>query len=249
VAEYRIDDLARAAGTTVRNVRVYQDRGLLPPPRRQGRAAIYSDAHLVRLRVIINMLERGYAFAQIKEMITAWENGRSLGDVLGLEEAVGAPWAEEAARAITLSELRELFGKQLTPDNITRSVKLGLLERRGRRFVAPSPKPLEAGAELVSLGVPLGEVLDLAEQLQHDVDHVAGLLVEVVRKHVLARAEEMPEEEEIPYYAKVVQRLRPLVMSALSAAAARSAERVIPEILGDRLIKQLEQNRGPAQQF
>ena len=65
----------------MRNVRVYQDRGLLPPPRRQGRAAIYSDAHLVRLRVIINMLERGYAFAQIKEMITAWENGRSLGDV------------------------------------------------------------------------------------------------------------------------------------------------------------------------
>ena len=30
MAEYRIDDLARAAGTTVRNVRAYQDRGLLP---------------------------------------------------------------------------------------------------------------------------------------------------------------------------------------------------------------------------
>ena len=43
MAEYRIDDLAREAGTTVRNVRVYQDRGLLPPPRREGRAGIYSD--------------------------------------------------------------------------------------------------------------------------------------------------------------------------------------------------------------
>ena len=32
--EYRIDDLARLAGTTTRNIRVYRDRGLLPPPLR-----------------------------------------------------------------------------------------------------------------------------------------------------------------------------------------------------------------------
>ena len=48
MAEYRIDDLARAAGTSVRNVRYYQDGGMLPPPRRQGRVALYSEAHLAR---------------------------------------------------------------------------------------------------------------------------------------------------------------------------------------------------------
>ena len=32
--EYRIEDLARLAGTTTRNIRVYRDRGLLPPPLR-----------------------------------------------------------------------------------------------------------------------------------------------------------------------------------------------------------------------
>ena len=32
MGEYRIDELARLAGTTVRNVRVYQDRGLLSCP-------------------------------------------------------------------------------------------------------------------------------------------------------------------------------------------------------------------------
>ncbi|MCI2418733.1 MerR family transcriptional regulator [Saccharopolyspora sp. K220] len=238
MAEYRIDDLARAAGTTVRNVRVYQDRELLPPPRREGRTAIYSDAHLVRLRLIINMLERGYAFAQIKEMISAWESGRSLGEVLGLEEVVGASWAEEAPRAVTVAELREKFGKQFAPANIKRSIELGLLERRGRGFVAPSPQLLDAGAELVGLGVPLSAVLDLAEQLQQDIDHVAGILVEVVREHVLTRP--VPTDDEIPYYSDVMQRLRPLVMSALNAAAARSAERVIPEVLGDRLVELLE---------
>ena len=65
MAEYRIDELARLADTTVRNVRVYQDRGLLAPPRRQGRVGIYSEAHLARLRLIGQLLRRGYTFANI----------------------------------------------------------------------------------------------------------------------------------------------------------------------------------------
>lgn len=249
MAEYRIDDLARAAGTTVRNVRVYQDRELLPPPTRKGRAAIYSDAHLVRLRVIINMLERGYAFAQIKEMISAWESGRSLADVLGLEEVMGESWAYEGGRLVSAADLTRMFGRHLTPENIKRAIELNLLERRGTRFYAPSPQLLDAGSELVELGVPLSEALDLAEQLQHDIDHVAELLVAIVRRHVLdpKGAGWLPGSEEIPYYADVFHRLRPLVMSALNAAAARSAERVIPKVLEDRLLELLENGLRPDQ--
>ena len=44
--EYRIDDLARLAGTTTRNIRVYRDRGLLHPPLRVGRIALFNDTHL-----------------------------------------------------------------------------------------------------------------------------------------------------------------------------------------------------------
>jgi DNA-binding transcriptional MerR regulator len=55
--EYRIDDLARLAGTTTRNIRVYRDRGLLPPPLRVGRIALFNDAHLTRLRLITSSIE------------------------------------------------------------------------------------------------------------------------------------------------------------------------------------------------
>ncbi|MFR9730140.1 MerR family transcriptional regulator [Saccharopolyspora sp. MS10] len=249
MAEYRIDDLARAAGTTVRNVRVYQDRELLPAPRRQGRLAIYSDAHLVRLRMIINMLERGYAFAQIKEMLSAWAAGRSLGDLLGLEEVMGESWAEQSPRVFSLAQLRAMFRGQLTQANIRRALELNLLERWGARFVAPTPQLLDAGAELVGMGVPLGEVLDLADQLQQDVDHVSESLVALVRTHVLGDPATAPwTDDEVRRYSEVVQRLRPLAMSALNAAAARSAERVIPELLGDRLVSLLrEQEREGAE--
>src|SRR3954470_22334531 len=110
VSDYRIDDLSRAAGTTVRNVRVYQDRGLLPPPRREGRAGVYSDAHLARLRLIGRLLERGYSLANIDELLSGWEQGQDLRQLLGLEAAITGPFSEEVPTWVTLTDLVELFG-------------------------------------------------------------------------------------------------------------------------------------------
>src|SRR5579872_4663262 len=95
VSEYRIDDLARVAGTTVRNVRAYQDRGLLPPSRREGRVAFYSSAHVARLQIISQLLERGYTLSNIGELLAAWESGQNVGDLLGLEAALAAPWSDD----------------------------------------------------------------------------------------------------------------------------------------------------------
>src|SRR5215472_10593904 len=108
MGEYRIDELARLASTTVRNVRVYQDRGLLPPPRRDGRVGIYSDAHLARLRLIGQLLERGYTFANIGELVAVWERGGDLAEILNLESALGHPWSDEIAGHVTADGLSEM---------------------------------------------------------------------------------------------------------------------------------------------
>src|SRR5437899_993755 len=107
--EFRIDELAREAGTTVRNVRAYQDRGLLPPPRRSGRVGLYTDAHLARLRLIGHLLERGYTLANIDELVSAWERGQDIGELLGLEAALVQPWSDEVAGTITTEALNEIF--------------------------------------------------------------------------------------------------------------------------------------------
>ncbi|HEX2212117.1 MAG TPA: MerR family transcriptional regulator, partial [Mycobacterium sp.] len=93
--EYRIDELARLAGTTTRNIRVYRDRDLLHPPLRVGRIALFNDTHLTRLRLITSLLDRGYNIAHVKEMLSAWEQGKDLGDILGLESAIAGSWATE----------------------------------------------------------------------------------------------------------------------------------------------------------
>ncbi|CAM5405594.1 hypothetical protein STANM309S_05504 [Streptomyces tanashiensis] len=112
--EYRIEDLAHHSGATVRTIRAYQDRGLLPRPERRGRSNVYGDAHLARLHQIADLLDRGYTLASIKELLEAWDTGRGLGGVLGLVAEVHGPWTDEEADRISRAELDARFGG--TPD-------------------------------------------------------------------------------------------------------------------------------------
>src|ERR1700704_5339171 len=117
--EYRIDDLARLAGTTTRNIRVYRDRGLLHPPLRVGRLALFNDTHLTRLRLITSMLDRGYNIAHVHEMLSAWEQGKDLGSVLGLESAVAGLWATERPERMPLADAKRLVDDDAAFERLT----------------------------------------------------------------------------------------------------------------------------------
>jgi DNA-binding transcriptional MerR regulator len=79
-----IEELARRAGVSTRNVRAYRTAGLLPPPRLEGRTGRYGDEHLRRLEVVARLQRRGWSLAAIKDALGAWAAGRTLDDVLGL---------------------------------------------------------------------------------------------------------------------------------------------------------------------
>jgi DNA-binding transcriptional MerR regulator len=242
MAEYRIDELARLAGTTVRNVRVYQDRGLLAPPRRDGRVGIYTDAHLARLRLIGQLLKRGYTFANIGELVTVWERGGDLAEILDLESAVGHPWSDEIAAYVPVERLAEMFGDEATPDNTDRAVALGLLEPDGDRFRVPSPRLLSAGAELTAAGMSLRSVLDLAERLRAHVDAAAADLASTVTGHVLAShlRDGLLQGQDIAEVAAITRRLRPLAQTAVDAMLAQAMSQHVQEAMGDHFAEVLE---------
>jgi DNA-binding transcriptional MerR regulator len=245
MGEYRIDELARLAVTTVRNVRVYQDRGLLAPPRRAGRVGIYTDAHLARLRLIGQLLRRGYTFANIGELLSVWERGGDLAEILDLESAVGHPWSDEIAAYVTEDRLREMFGAEITADNLSRAVSLGVLEADGARFRVPSPRLLSAGAELVSAGMTLRAVLDLAGRLRTHVDAAAGELASTVTSHVLAAhlQDGMLQGQDIAEVAAITRRLRPLAQTAVDAMLAQAMSQHVQEAMGDHFAEILEHLR------
>ncbi len=57
MGEYSISARARAANTTVRNVRAYQSKRLIAAPRKDGRTSVYTDVHLARLQLIGRLVE------------------------------------------------------------------------------------------------------------------------------------------------------------------------------------------------
>ncbi len=248
MGEYRIDELARLAATTVRNVRVYQDRGLLAPPRRHGRVGIYSDAHLTRLRLIGQLLRRGYTFANIREMLAVWERGGDLAEILDLESAVGHPWSDEIARHVTADQLSHSFGAEDTADNRARAAALGILEPDGDGgYRVPSPRLVRAGAELVAAGMPLAAVLDLAERLHEHVDAVARDMSATVAGHVVAARlrDGKPQDGDIPEAAALIRGLRPLAQVAVDAMLAQAMERHVQEALGDHIAHALDDQGTP----
>ncbi|TDD94169.1 MerR family transcriptional regulator [Actinomadura rubrisoli] len=241
MVEYRIDELARASGSTVRNIRAYQDRGLLPPPRLEGRVGLYDESHLARLRLIGKLLGRGYTFAIIKDLLSAWETGKDVGEVLGLEKVLTDPWSDEIPGTATYGELVAIFGTGLGDDEVARmlerTVELGLIEPEGDAFRVPSPRLLHVGAELVGAGIPLDAVLDIAGQIRDDCDVIAGRFVNLVQEHVFERLDEQipPTGDDIAEIAVMVRRMRPLVKMVVDPFIARAMEARVQAALGEQL--------------
>jgi DNA-binding transcriptional MerR regulator len=227
-AEYRIEDLAHRSGATVRTIRAYQDRGLLPRPERRGRSNVYGDAHLARLRQIADLLDRGYTLASIKELLEAWDAGRGLGGVLGLVAEVDGPWTDEEADRISRAELDARFGGEPDEDAVREAIELGVLERVAGReseeYLVPSPQELAVAAELYAAGVPLGAITGHLRELRGQVEHIAARFLEFTSEHVFARYLEHrpPTDADATEAATLVRRLRPLAQQTVDAELARA---------------------------
>jgi DNA-binding transcriptional MerR regulator len=238
--EYRINDLARESGIPVRNIRLYQERRILPPPVRRGRVGWYSEAHLARLRLIARLLDRGYSLAHIGELISAWERGRDLADVLGLEAALTSPWSDEPQTVMSAGELQRLFGRQEERGTLDRAIASGMLRPDGTRFRVTSPQLLDIAVQLVQAGFPLSVVLKVAEDSMHDLERVAERYVSLVKGTITASlspgedAGDQPTEIDDPAAAAaLVQRLRPLARKSVDAMLAMAMENAVNQLLGD----------------
>lgn len=236
--ELRIDELARASGVTVRNIRAYQDRGLLPAPRREGRVVWYGEGHRARLDLITSLLERGFSLANIGELLDGWSDGRNLGDLLGLGRHLTKPFSDEVPDEGTPEEIAERYG--LPFDDLEAAgdaLLLGLIELDGDRLRVPSPRLLRAGLELHQAGVPLPELFAELRRLRADIEAIAARFVRLVVAHVFEPhlRDGVPIEGRVPELAEKLTRIRPLATTVVDAELARALQARADAELGARL--------------
>jgi DNA-binding transcriptional MerR regulator len=240
--EYRIDDLARLAGTTTRNIRVYRDRGLLPPPLRVGRIALFNDTHLTRLRLITSMLDRGYNISHVREMLSAWEEGKNLGDVLGLETAIVGTWTTEKPETMPLVDAQRLVDDSRA---FERLVALQVIRVDEDRATITRPKLIEAFNEVRGYGIKLEKLVDLHEQIVPEIDKISDLLVRAGAEHVVDKikpGQPLPADAEIAELITMLVRFRSQAVATVTATLASSIESNIESLVSRILADYLEQS-------
>ncbi len=190
--EYRIEQLAQAAGVPVDTIRFYQGKGLLEPPRREGRVTWYSGRHLERLRRIRDLQRRGFTLAVIRRVLV----GELEPSDEALVEAVTAP---PAPRTLSLEELAARSGVAVP---LLRALEqagmlVPVVDGAEPRYPVEDLDALAAGLTLLEAGVPLSELMELGARHAAAVEATARRAVDLFDHHVRERiqAAGTPAEE------------------------------------------------------
>ena len=236
-ADMTIDELARASGMTVRNIRAHQSRGLLPPPEVRARTGYYGPDHVARLQLIQELQGNGYNLAAIKHLLERSDS--SAQDLLRFTDTLLGPVGGEQPEVVDLAELRERFPAGGDPKHLARAVKLGIVVPLGEdRYEVPSPAVLRAGEAILALGVPLPKALDIAERLTKHADEVSRTFVRLFVEQVWRPFDDAGRPEaDWPQVRDTLGELRPLVGDAFVAVFQQRMNRGVERAFGRELEK------------
>lgn len=226
LAEYRLDELASLSNVSTRNIRAYRERGLLDPPRRKGRSAYYDDHHLGQLKIITDLLRKGFSSAHIAEFFTSIRNGHDLADLLGLQEAIFGRRHEAAAAAVAIDP---------ECDEARRMRECGLAEvvDGELRFLNSQVAEIVGGA-----GEPLDylrAILRVHDAAAEPIEKLAVAKARALQQSILARygVNFMPRPEDMAELRRVVADYRDLgdqvVADLLGASVERSLESAVSD--------------------
>lgn len=142
--EYTIDGLAAVSEVPARTIRYYQTEGVLPPPRRQGRIALYGTEHLDRLALISRLKARGLQLGAIADLVAGSQaRDRTVEEWLDLKDRFWPDWASESPSILTRDDALARVGSEADLDALLAS---GLMAAEGREAVRVEYPPLLEGA-------------------------------------------------------------------------------------------------------
>lgn len=175
---WRIDELAALVGVPTRTIREYQTLGLLAPPRRQGRVGWYDEGHRRRLELISRLQQRGYSLAGIRDLVKAWNQGRSLDELVG-----DGLSTDEAGLVLDREQLEQFLPALAEPALLAAAERSGLVRPCGEgRWCVRSPALLGLVADAAAGGAELESALRVAARLRDGARLQAAAIGDLVEE-------------------------------------------------------------------
>src|SRR5690242_18357056 len=120
--ELTIDELAQLTGATVRNIRAYQSRGLLPAPAIRARTGYYGPEHVSRLRMIQAMQAEGFRLDAIQRLLD--RPGGAGEQIFSFGRMLLGSFGDDRPEFATSDQLEERFGTPLDRRLVRKAEKL-----------------------------------------------------------------------------------------------------------------------------
>ncbi|WP_232677299.1 MerR family transcriptional regulator [Nocardioides sp. R-C-SC26] len=219
-----LEQLTERVGLSVRNIRFYTSRGLVPPPIRRGRSGYYTASHVARLELVQELQAHGFTLAAIERYVSGLPEDADPEDI-ALARTMLAPWQSDLPVDMTRAELQQRAGRELSDEDIATLVALGIVRRREDRYLVAGTQ-LGIGVQLLELGFPRS-VAEAARAIY--LDH-GQQMADELHDVIFARLAPLYGTADSARFGEVMERLKPLAVGGLVTAyeqainrAARSA--------------------------
>ncbi len=208
--------LTERVGMSVRNIRFYTSRGLVPPPVRRGRSGYYTADHVARLELVRELQAHGFTLAAIEKYVARIPDDATP-ETIALHRTMLAPWMAELPETMTRDELVRRAGRALSQPDLDTLQALGIVAPDGQenRFQVALAH-LSVGVSLLDLGIPLEAARGAQRIFTEHGRAIAEELTELFRTRLWPVYKEgglSPEQ-----LRGLVERFKPVTVAALVAA-------------------------------
>ena len=209
-----LEELTARVGMTVRNIRFYTSRGLVPPPVRRGRSGYYGPDHVARLELVRELQGPGFTLAAIERHVSQLPADASPEDI-ALQRTLLAPWSADPLE-LTREELATRAGRELSEEDVAMLAAMGVALPAGDDRFHVSPTHLGVALGLIDLGYPVEAAVAAGEIFAAHGRQIAEELRELFRTQVWpAYRDSGVSPERIQ---EVMEKVKPLSVVSLVAA-------------------------------
>jgi len=209
-----LEELTVRVGMSVRNIRFYTSRGLVPPPVRRGRSGYYGPDHVARLELVRELQGHGFTLAAIERYVARLPADASPEDI-ALQRTMLAPWSSDGPVELTRAELERRAGRELSDDDLAMLSAMGVAVAAGGGYQV-SLTHLGVALGLIDLGYPVEAAVAAGEIFAAHGRQIADELRELFRTQVWpAYRDSGLSPERIQ---EVVEKIKPLSVVSLVAA-------------------------------
>jgi DNA-binding transcriptional MerR regulator len=228
-----IDQLAERTGVSVRTIRFYAGRGLLPAPQLRGRTGLYGPGHLARLELVCELSALGFTLAAIEAQLSRLPVDAGA-DELALHRALLTPWLPEQIEELTVADLTRRAGRPLRPSDLDALEELGVISRLDGDIVRlHGPAMLGQGLDMLDSGLPAETWRRAHAIIERHTTALAEDLMAMFQQEVLQpyRDRGRPADERARLAAALAH-LKPITVRGVVTAFGRAVNRTIRDRLG-----------------